>query len=146
MSKSESMAGAEKKPENSGSASIAGMVEDVVGCKWSLRLLELVADECVRPGALLRACEGLSAKVMNERLRKMVRFGIMRRSVFGDKPPLEVQYELTAFGGRFRRVIEEIRCLQNDFEELNRADSSPRPASKANSSEKKGKGESRWER
>ena len=42
---------------------VASMVESIVGCKWSV--------------GLLRASTGLSAKVMNERLRKMLRFGIV---------------------------------------------------------------------
>lgn len=65
---------------------VAAMVESIIGCKWSVRLLGLLADGCPRPSALLRACPGLSAKVMNERLQKMMRFGIARRTVFGDKP------------------------------------------------------------
>ncbi|MCU0561371.1 MAG: winged helix-turn-helix transcriptional regulator [Desulfobacterales bacterium] len=91
---------------------VAAMVEDIVGCKWSMRLLELVAGGSSRPGAMLRACSGLSAKVMNERLHKMIRFGIAKRNVIGEKPPLEVRYTLTAFGFRFKRVIDEVRRLQ----------------------------------
>jgi DNA-binding HxlR family transcriptional regulator len=49
---------------------------------------------------------------MNERLRKMTRFGIVHRTVFGEKPPVEVQYRLTPFGHRFMRIIEEVRRLQ----------------------------------
>jgi DNA-binding HxlR family transcriptional regulator len=91
---------------------IASMVENIVGCKWSVGLLLLLADGCSRPSALLRASTGLSAKVMNERLRKMLRFGIVRRTVFGDKPPVEVDYVLTPFGRRFIGIIEEVRRLQ----------------------------------
>ncbi|MCZ7563890.1 MAG: winged helix-turn-helix transcriptional regulator [Burkholderiales bacterium] len=53
------------------------MVEDIVGCKWSLTVLGLVRDGVVRPGAMEHAVPGLSAKVLNERLRKLVRFGIL---------------------------------------------------------------------
>jgi DNA-binding HxlR family transcriptional regulator len=91
---------------------VASMVENIVGCKWSVGLLLLLADGCSRPSALLRASTGLSAKVMNERLRKMLRFGIVRRTVFGDKPPVEVDYVLTPFGRRFIGIIEEVRRLQ----------------------------------
>ena len=91
---------------------VASMVENIVGCKWSVGLLRLLADGCNRPSALLRASTGLSAKVMNERLRKMLRFGIVRRTVFGDKPPVEVEYVLTRFGRRFIGIIEEVRRLQ----------------------------------
>jgi len=91
---------------------VASMVESIVGCKWSIRLLQLCADGQTRPGALLRACPGLSAKVMNERLRKMIRFGIVGRTVFGEKPPIEVEYRLTPFGCRFVRILDEVRQLQ----------------------------------
>lgn len=91
---------------------VASMVESIVGCKWSVSLLRLLADGCSRPSALLRASTGLSAKVMNERLRKMLRFGIVSRTVIGDKPPIEVEYVLTPFGQRFMGIIEEVRRLQ----------------------------------
>ena len=91
---------------------VAVVVEQVLGCKWSVRLLELIASGCQRPGRLLRACPGLSAKVMNERLKKMVRFGILERSAYGEKPPLAVHYRLTAFGERFQDLLREICRLQ----------------------------------
>ena len=92
--------------------SVAEMVENIIGCKWSMRLLQLCAEGRRRPSAFLRACPGLSAKVMNERLRKMTRYGIMLRTVHGAKPPLEVEYTLTPFGLRFCGLIEEVRKLQ----------------------------------
>jgi len=91
---------------------VAAMVESIVGCKWSVGLLRLLADGCARPSALRRALPGLSVKVMNQRLRKMLRFGIVERSVAGDKPPLHVEYRLTAFGRRFLRILDEVRRLQ----------------------------------
>ncbi len=91
---------------------VAAMVESIIGCKWSVQLLRLLADGCARPSAILRASPGLSTKVMNERLRKMVRFGIARRTVFGEKPPIEVEYTLTPFGLRFMGILEEVRRLQ----------------------------------
>lgn len=96
---------------------VAAMVEEVVGCKWSVRLLGLIGEGCSRPSALLRATPGLSAKVMNERLAKMLRFGVLQRTVFGLKPPLEVEYSLTPLGHRFMRVIDEVRRLQADVDE-----------------------------
>lgn len=91
---------------------VAAMVESIVGCKWSVRILQLCAEDYRRPSAFLRACPGLSTKVMNERLRKMTRFGIVQRTVFGDKPPVEVEYRLTPFGRRFMGILDEVRRLQ----------------------------------
>lgn len=49
---------------------------------------------------------------MNERLRKMVRLGIVERTVFGNKPPLEVVYVLPPFGRRFMGILDEVGQLQ----------------------------------
>lgn len=103
---------APRESKDGSSIPVASMVESIVGCKWSLRLLQVCAEGQTRPSAFLRACPGLSAKVMNERLRKMIRFGIVRRTVFGEKPPVEVQYLLTPFGRRFLGILEEVRRLQ----------------------------------
>ena len=112
MAQNDTSVHAAPESRGDGPTSVASMVESVVGCKWSVRLLQLSADGHTRPSAFLRACPGLSAKVMNERLRKMMRFGIVRRTVFGDKPPVEVEYVLTPFGRRFMGIIEEVRRLQ----------------------------------
>ena len=105
------------QPPAAPQASAASMVEAIVGCKWSVALLQLIAGGCTRPGAMLRACPGLSAKVMNERLRKMTRFGIVRRTVFGEKPPIEVVYRLTPLGQRFMRIVDEVRRLQTALDD-----------------------------
>jgi DNA-binding HxlR family transcriptional regulator len=89
------------------------MVEDVVGCKWSLCVLDLIVRGVTRPGAMRKAVPGLSAKVLNERLRKLLRFGIIERRVFAEVPP-HVEYRLSPFGRRFSRVIAEIRALSDD--------------------------------
>lgn len=104
-------------PTRAGAIPVAAMVESIVGCKWSLRLLDQLTQGHSRPSELLRACPRLSSKVMNERLRKMVRFGIVERTVFGDKPPLEVVYVLTPFGGRFVGILAEVRKLQAAIDE-----------------------------
>jgi DNA-binding HxlR family transcriptional regulator len=83
---------------------VASMVESIVGCKWSVGLLRLLADGCNRPSGILRASTGLSAKVL--------RFGIVRRTVLGEKAPFEVEYALTPFGRRFLVIIDEVRRLQ----------------------------------
>jgi DNA-binding HxlR family transcriptional regulator len=92
---------------------VASMVESIIGCKWSVRLLQLCAEDHHRPSVFLRSCPGLSSKVMNERLRKMTRFGILKRTVFGEKPPVEVEYRLTPLGRRFMQILEDVRRLQD---------------------------------
>jgi DNA-binding HxlR family transcriptional regulator len=51
-----------------------------------------------------------------QRLPKMLRYGIVQREVHGEKPPLEVEYILTPFGLRFIGIIDEVRRLQEDVD------------------------------
>lgn len=90
------------------------MVEDVVGCKWSLTVLGLVRDGVKRPGAMEHAVAGLSAKVLNERLRKLTRYGILEKRSYPEIPP-RVEYSLTPFGRRFTRILDQIRRLDDDL-------------------------------
>jgi DNA-binding HxlR family transcriptional regulator len=104
-----------KIPVGQAPPSAARMVEDVIGCKWSLCVLELIERGMSRPGAMQRSVAGLSAKVLNERLRKLLRFGIIERQVFAEVPP-HVEYRLTPYGRRFIRVIAAIRDLEREVE------------------------------
>ena len=91
------------------------MVEDVVGCKWSPAVLGAVRGGVCRPGALEHAIEGLSKKVLNERLSKLVRFGILDKHAYPEIPP-RVEYRLTAFGAKFCGVLDSIDALQNELD------------------------------
>lgn len=93
---------------------VARMVEDMVGCKWSLAVLAQIRAGTRRPGEIERAIPGLSQKVMNERLRKLARFGIIDRRVYAEVPP-RVEYRLTAFGTRFSRLLDGIERLQRSL-------------------------------
>jgi DNA-binding HxlR family transcriptional regulator len=107
------MATKQKKISDSRRAAlpVARMVEDIVGCKWSLVVLSLIASGVSRPGAMQRRVAGLTAKVLNERLRKLLRFGIIEREVFAEVPP-RVEYRLSRFGNRFSALIAEIDKLE----------------------------------
>ena len=57
---------------------VARMVEDIVGCKWSLAVLGAVRGGVCRPGAMEHAIDGLSKTVLHERLAKLVPFSTNR--------------------------------------------------------------------
>lgn len=107
---------AEKKGKNfSGAVSVASMVEDVIGCKWTLHILEQIRTGVQRPGAIVRSHPGLTTKVLNERLRKLVRFGIVKRNSFPEIPP-RVEYELTEIGRRLIPILDSVQDLQRQLE------------------------------
>ncbi len=87
--------------------SVHQMVESIIGCKWSLTVLSLVRNGVCRPGEMEHAIDGLSGKVLNERLVKLVRFGILDKESFAEVPP-RVEYRMTAFGNKFIKLIDEI--------------------------------------
>ena len=98
-----------------GDVRVAHMVEDIVGCKWSLAVLARVRQGVRRPGALEHSLPGLSTKVLNERLRKLQRFGILARTAYAEVPP-RVEYALTPFGERFSRLLDEVEALQRELD------------------------------
>lgn len=88
------------------------MVESIIGCKWSLTVLSLVRKGVCRPGEMEHAIDGLSGKVLNERLAKLLRFGILDKTSFPEVPP-RVEYQLTAFGQHFVKLVDAVDELQN---------------------------------
>ncbi|MCC6164326.1 MAG: helix-turn-helix transcriptional regulator [Acidobacteria bacterium] len=95
--------------------SVRAIVEDVVGCKWTLHVLEQVRAGVHRPGALVRTTEGLTRKVLYERLAKLVRYGVLVREAYPEVPP-RVEYHLTPFGERLNTVLDAIDALQRDVD------------------------------
>ena len=93
----------------------ARMVETIYGCKWSLTVYQLLANGINRPGEMVRSVEGLSTKVLNECLRKNVGFGILERVTFNEVPP-RVEYNVTQFGTKFIRILDELEKLQDEIE------------------------------
>ncbi len=94
---------------------VARMVEDIVGCKWSLAVLGAVRQGVNRPGALEHHITGISKKVLNERLAKLVRFGILDKRSHVGLPP-RVEYSLTPFGSRFCGVLDGVEALQRELQ------------------------------
>ena len=90
------------------------MVEDIIGCKWSLAVLGAVRGGVLRPGALEHAIDGISKKVLNERLAKLVRFGILEKRAYPEVPP-RVEYRLTRFGERFSGLMDGVEALEMEL-------------------------------
>lgn len=90
------------------------MVETIYGCKWSLTVYTLLANDINRPGEMVSQVEGLTTKVLNECLRKNMEFGIIERITFNEVPP-HVEYVVTTFGKKFIRILDELEKLQSEI-------------------------------
>ena len=92
------------------------LLEDVLGCRWTISVLRAVGSGVNRPGALERHIDGISAKVLGDRLKKFSRAGIFERVVFPEIPP-RVEYRLSDFGKKFLRLLKEAEKLQSELDE-----------------------------
>jgi DNA-binding HxlR family transcriptional regulator len=90
------------------------LVETVLGCKWSLTVLQLVAQGITRPGAMERSVEGLTAKVLADCLRTHLHYGILRKQSFPEIPP-RVEYSFTPFGEKFLVALKSLEDLEKEF-------------------------------
>jgi DNA-binding HxlR family transcriptional regulator len=88
-------------------------LEQVVGCKWSVSVLMAVEAGIDRPGALERAIEGISTKILSERLRKLTGYGLLDKKKYHETPPRTV-YSPTAKGKLLIRIIQQLHELDNE--------------------------------
>jgi DNA-binding HxlR family transcriptional regulator len=90
-------------------------LEDVVGCKWSTAVLAAIGRGITRPGQIERFIPGISRKVLNERLRKLVDYRLVTRSEIPSIVP-HTEYSLTEIGTKLFGIIESIRILDEEHE------------------------------
>ncbi|HPF36256.1 MAG TPA: helix-turn-helix domain-containing protein [Candidatus Krumholzibacteria bacterium] len=100
----------EKKIPSEARGGLYRRLEDVIGCKWSVSVLMAVRSGVVRPGALERHIEGISTKVLSERLRKLTAYGLLERTRFPEVPP-RTEYSLTTAGSELVEIIARIHEL-----------------------------------
>ena len=94
--------------------SVTEIFEQCIGCKWTLHVLAQIRSGVHRPGKLERTAEGLTTKVLNERLVKLIRFGILDKTIHAEIPP-RVEYHFTPFGHRFVEIVDQVESLQQEF-------------------------------
>jgi DNA-binding HxlR family transcriptional regulator len=95
------------------------LLEEVIGCRWTISVLGAVAKGVRRPGALERHIDGISTKVLADRLRHFTRAGIFERNQFPEIPP-RVEYQLTEYGRKFMRLLKEVERLQAELNDVKR--------------------------
>jgi len=79
----------------------------LVTSRWAVLLIGALEEHPLRFGALRRRLEGVSQKVLTEKLRDLEAEGLVSRTVV-DRP-LAVHYELTAIGHSVARPLAALR-------------------------------------
>ncbi len=89
-----------------------------VGDKWSVLIVQLLADGPKRFSELRRAIEGISQRMLTLTLKGLERDGLITRTVYPTIPP-RVEYELTDLGRTLRKPIQALaKWAQENREQI----------------------------
>lgn len=80
---------------------------DRIADKWSLLVIALLDNRCMRFNELRREIDGVSQRMLTLTLRQLERDGIVRRTVYPVVPP-RVDYELTPLGASLHQTIRAL--------------------------------------
>jgi DNA-binding HxlR family transcriptional regulator len=83
-------------------------VLDHIANKWTVLVLGLLANGPVRFNEIRRSIEGISQKVLSQRLKELEREGLVKRQAFATVP-VTVEYSLTPLG---ETLIEGVAGLR----------------------------------
>ncbi|MEC4766358.1 helix-turn-helix domain-containing protein [Halomonas sp. CUBES01] len=103
-----------EKKSSAHTSSTYRKLEDVVGCKWSVSVLLSVGSGINRPGALERHIQGISTKVLSERLRKLTAYGLLEKHSYPEVPP-RTEYSLTTSGKKLLEIVLQIQSLDAEI-------------------------------
>jgi DNA-binding HxlR family transcriptional regulator len=87
-----------------------------VGDKWSVFIVQFLADGPKRFSELRRTIDGISQRMLTLTLRGLERDGLVTRTVFPTIPP-RVEYELTELGRTLRKPIQTLAKWAQDNRE-----------------------------
>lgn len=86
----------------------------VLGKKWTCLILRCLLAEPKRFTEISTYVDGLSDRLLSQRLQELEDEGIVQRQVF-DRRPVLVEYSLTLKGQAFRKVAEAIQEWANQW-------------------------------
>jgi DNA-binding HxlR family transcriptional regulator len=97
---------------------------DILKCKWTLAILDGIRRGINRPGRLEKELPGLTPKVLNDRIKKLERYGIIQRITYPEIPP-HVEYVFTPRGEALLELLKHIRGFVEEWEAESQASALP---------------------
>jgi DNA-binding HxlR family transcriptional regulator len=92
---------------------VTEVFEKCLGCRYMVALLRRIEQGIQRPGQLEKAVDGMTAKVLSERLKRLVEHGVVEKTSYPEIPP-RVEYTLSTFGHRLLEIIDEVDVLHQE--------------------------------
>jgi DNA-binding HxlR family transcriptional regulator len=80
------------------------MTFKIIGKRWTVLIIREILKGNTQFNRFLENIEGISPKVLTERLRELERLGMIRRRIVSEYP-IRVEYTLTDMGKGFESVL-----------------------------------------
>jgi DNA-binding HxlR family transcriptional regulator len=89
----------------------------IMGCKWSMGILDAIERGVNRPGRIERELDGISTKVLHRCINKLEDEGFIVRQSFDEIPP-RVEYNFSDEGRVLMEMICSVRGLAERWQAL----------------------------
>ncbi|WP_461070785.1 winged helix-turn-helix transcriptional regulator [Spirosoma horti] len=90
-----------------------GLAMNLVGGKWKAVILYHLKERERRYSELKREMPDITEMTLSIQLKQLEKDGFIIRKVYGEKPPIRVEYSLTDFGKTFIPVLDAITAWGN---------------------------------
>jgi len=90
-------------------------ITQVLGCKWSVLILDAIRRGVCRPGRISREIEGLPVRVMHRCMSRLTKDGLIAKESLEGKT-LHVEYSLTDQGRQFLAVVDAVKDLSESWQ------------------------------
>ena len=89
----------------------------IMGCKWSMGILDAIERNVNRPSSIERELDGISTKVLHRCINRLESEGFLLRELFDEVPP-RVEYRFTEEGRVLMEMIQTVRQLAGRWNRL----------------------------
>lgn len=86
----------------------------IIGKRWTVLIIREILKGNTQFNRFLENIEGISPKVLTERLRELERLGIIRRRIVSEYP-VRVEYSLTDIGKGFEPVLASAASFSMEY-------------------------------
>lgn len=88
----------------------------LIGSKWKLLIIRELLDQKRGFEELKKELYPISAKVLNENLRDMQKYDLVKKKIINEKP-LSVEYQLTELGRTIEPIMNELKIWGLNYQE-----------------------------
>ncbi len=86
----------------------------MIGDKWKVLIIRELLPGTKRFNEIHHSIDGVSQKVLTQKLREMESDGLLERKVYAEVPP-KVEYSLTGLGMTLKPILDSMERWGNDY-------------------------------